>query len=74
VWQEARQAIALDGLRRLPANVSRLVSLALVERNPSVFRLTVKLTVMNLEWFKTQGAGYQTRINAVLRAFRDASA
>ena len=27
-----------------------------------------------LEWFKSQGAGYQTRINAVLRAFRDASA
>ncbi|HOV95828.1 MAG TPA: BrnA antitoxin family protein [Thermomonas sp.] len=26
-----------------------------------------------LEWFKIQGAGYQTRINAVLRAFRDAS-
>ena len=26
-----------------------------------------------LEWFKSQGDGYQTRINAVLRAFRDAS-
>jgi uncharacterized protein (DUF4415 family) len=26
-----------------------------------------------LEWFKQQGPGYQTRINAVLRAFRDAS-
>ena len=26
-----------------------------------------------LEWFKAQGTGYQTRINAVLRAFRDAS-
>ncbi len=26
-----------------------------------------------LEWFKAQGSGYQTRINAVLRAFRDAS-
>jgi uncharacterized protein (DUF4415 family) len=25
------------------------------------------------EWFKAQGPGYQTRINAVLRAFRDAS-
>jgi uncharacterized protein (DUF4415 family) len=25
-----------------------------------------------LEWFKAQGDGYQTRINAVLRAFRDA--
>lgn len=26
-----------------------------------------------LGWFKAQGDGYQTRINAVLRAFRDAS-
>jgi uncharacterized protein (DUF4415 family) len=26
-----------------------------------------------IEWFKAQGPGYQTRINAVLRAFRDAS-
>jgi len=25
-----------------------------------------------LTWFKAQGAGYQTRMNAVLRAFRDA--
>lgn len=26
-----------------------------------------------LDWFKSQGDGYQTRINAVLRAFKDAS-
>ena len=26
-----------------------------------------------IEWFKTQGPGDQTRINIVLRAFRDAS-
>lgn len=26
-----------------------------------------------LEWFKAQGPRYQTRINAVLRAFKDAS-
>jgi uncharacterized protein (DUF4415 family) len=25
-----------------------------------------------LEWFKAQGSGYQTRMNAVLREFRDA--
>jgi uncharacterized protein (DUF4415 family) len=25
-----------------------------------------------LEWFKAQGVGYQTRMNAVLREFRDA--
>ena len=26
-----------------------------------------------LDWFKAQGRGYQTRINSVLRAFKDAS-
>ena len=26
-----------------------------------------------LEWFKSTGAGYQTRMNAVLRAFKEAS-
>ncbi len=26
-----------------------------------------------LAWFQAQGAGYQTRINAVLKAFKDAS-
>ena len=26
-----------------------------------------------LTWFQAQGPGYQTRINAVLKAFRDAS-
>jgi len=26
-----------------------------------------------LEWFKAQGPGYQTRINAVLRAYKDAA-
>ena len=26
-----------------------------------------------LNWFKSQGAGYQTRINAILRAYREAA-
>lgn len=26
-----------------------------------------------LKWFRAQGSGYQTRINAVLRAFTDAA-
>lgn len=26
-----------------------------------------------LEWFRAQGAGWQTRMNAALRAYRDAS-
>ena len=27
-----------------------------------------------IEWFKAQGPGYQTRINAILRAYKDATA
>jgi uncharacterized protein (DUF4415 family) len=27
-----------------------------------------------LEWFKSQGEGYQTRMNAVLRAYKEAAA
>ena len=41
-----------------------------VSSKTSIF-LTVEADV--LDWFKAQGRGYQTRINAVLRAFKDAS-
>ena len=32
-------------------------------------RLTVRFDADLVEWFKGQGAGYQTRMNAVLRAY-----
>jgi len=35
--------------------------------------VALRLDADVLSWFKAQGAGYQTRINAVLRAFKDAS-
>ena len=41
---------------------------------PSKTLVSLRLDQDVLEWFKGQGAGYQTRMNAVLRAFRDASA
>lgn len=41
---------------------------------PSKTLVSLRVDQDVLEWFKSQGAGYQTRINAVLRAFRDASA
>ena len=34
--------------------------------------VTLRLDRDLLDWFKRQGRGYQTRINAVLRAFYDA--
>jgi uncharacterized protein (DUF4415 family) len=40
---------------------------------PSKASISLRVDQDVLEWFKAQGAGYQTRINTVLRAFRDAS-
>lgn len=42
---------------------------------PAASKASISLRVDSdvLEWFKARGEGYQTRINAVLRAFRDAS-
>ncbi|MCL4688476.1 MAG: BrnA antitoxin family protein [Burkholderiales bacterium] len=35
--------------------------------------ISLRLDADVLEWFKSKGPGYQTRINAVLKAFKDAS-
>jgi uncharacterized protein (DUF4415 family) len=35
-------------------------------------QLTVRFDQDIIEWFKAQGAGYQTRMNAVLRSFVEA--
>ena len=40
---------------------------------PSKTSISLRVDQDVLAWFKAQGDGYQTRINAVLRAFRDAS-
>lgn len=45
-----------------------------LEPAPSKALVSLRVDQDVLAWFKAQGAGYQTRINAVLRAFRDASA
>ena len=35
-------------------------------------QLTLRLDADVLDWFRAQGRGYQTRINALLRAYRNA--
>lgn len=40
---------------------------------PAKASISLRVDQDVLEWFKSQGPGYQTRINTVLRAFRDAS-
>jgi uncharacterized protein (DUF4415 family) len=44
-----------------------------LELQPAKAAVSLRVDQDVLEWFKAQGPGYQTRINAVLRAFRDAS-
>ena len=34
--------------------------------------ITIRLDCQVLDWFKAQGRGYQTRINALLRAYMEA--
>jgi uncharacterized protein (DUF4415 family) len=45
-----------------------------LEPIPPKASISLRVDADVLEWFKAQGAGYQTRMNAVLRAFKEASA
>jgi uncharacterized protein (DUF4415 family) len=40
---------------------------------PAKASISLRVDQDVLDWFKAQGPGYQTRMNSVLRAFRDAS-
>ena len=40
---------------------------------PPKASISLRIDADVLEWFKAQGSGYQTRINAVLRAYREAA-
>jgi uncharacterized protein (DUF4415 family) len=40
---------------------------------PRKAAVSLRLDADVLDWFKTRGAGYQTRINAVLRAYMEAA-
>lgn len=41
-------------------------------RSPEKTGVYIKLDTDMLEWMKSQGKGYQTRINAILRSYYDA--
>ena len=41
---------------------------------PRKAAISLRMDADVLDWFKRQGPGYQTRMNAVLRAFKEASA
>ncbi len=43
-----------------------------LKSKPTKAQVTLRVDQDVLEWFKGQGGGYQTRINALLRAYMDA--
>jgi uncharacterized protein (DUF4415 family) len=47
-------------------------SRAVVKRADPKAQVTIRLDREVLDWFKSKGKGYQTRINAVLRAYKEA--
>ena len=57
-----------------PAHVVRGIVRRGLQPIPSKELISLRVDQDVIEWFKAQGPGYQTRINSVLRAFRDASA
>ncbi len=40
---------------------------------PTKTSISLRIDQDVLDWFKSQGVGYQTRMNAVLKAFHEAS-
>jgi uncharacterized protein (DUF4415 family) len=58
------------------ANVAHIVR-GIVRRGlkpvPPKTSVSLRIDKDVLDWFKAQGPGYQTRMNSVLRAFKDAS-
>lgn len=56
-----------------PAHIVSLVVRRGLVPVPPKASIALRVDQDVLDWFKAQGPGYQTRMNAVLRAFRDAS-
>jgi uncharacterized protein (DUF4415 family) len=73
---ESKANLAVPTDEHPEADIRRIVR-GVVRRGlqpvPSKASISLRVDQDVLEWFKAQGPGYQTRINTVLRAFRDAS-
>lgn len=55
------------------AEIAREIALQGLPAAPRKAAISLRLDEDVLEWFKAQGPGYQTRINAVLRAYKEAA-
>ena len=75
----SRRTQDADGYQRTPPHVARAITAAMrvadfLPDPRSLRRVTKRTVTLRLdpdvvEWFRGAGAGYQTRMNAVLRAY-----
>lgn len=76
-WAKLKAGSAGIATREHPEADVRHIVRGMVRRGlqprPSKAAVSLRVDEDVIEWFKAQGPGYQTRINSVLRAFRDAS-
>ena len=61
-----------DAPRTSPADWANAIAHRGLPVPPRKMQIALRVDRDVLEWFKAQGEGYQTRMNAVLREFRDA--
>jgi uncharacterized protein (DUF4415 family) len=54
-----------------PKHIVRGIVRVGLKSPPPKVSISLRIDSDVLEWFKAEGQGYQTRMNAVLRAFRD---
>jgi uncharacterized protein (DUF4415 family) len=57
-----------------PKNIVRGIVRQGLKPVPPKAAISLRVDVDVLEWFKAQGPGYQTRINAILRAYKEEAA
>ncbi len=55
-----------------PEQFARAVARKGLKPLPRKRQITLRIDADVLEWFKAQGKGYQSRINALLRAYMEA--
>lgn len=58
-----------DTLRLTPAQFARAAVRRGLKLVPRKRQLTIRVDSDVLDWYRSQGSGYQTRINALLRAY-----
>ncbi|MBI2339540.1 MAG: BrnA antitoxin family protein [Deltaproteobacteria bacterium] len=72
--QEGEENIDFSDSPEIPPDVfaNSIIGRELSATRPRKFQLTLRIDEDVLKWFKSKGHGYQTRINSLLRAYKEA--